>query len=326
VRQVRGRALVYIKDIWVGSGGLGAVRHVPQPDRIVEGVRSEPSVGKGAESIDRTRVALEPGGLGAGRRVPQPDRAVVGARSSRRSGSKHKAETGPEWPWTLAVLVPPVTPNSRILLVPELARRRPGSGHRAANKFEGLSNRAVSAPVVTSHSRIVSSLDPEASRPSGNRHRAVTQFVWPSSRTVSAPLVKSHSRIVLSLDPEASRPSGEAANGSRQIRNDMLPALKLESYLIDALGSHSRRLRKSDAAHIREIANSIGALGFNVPLLIGQDNMVIDGESRLAAARQLGLASVPCIRVSLVPNHMADPLKAPSNGLKQGGWKSIDWK
>jgi hypothetical protein len=89
----------------------------------------------------------------------------------------------------------------------------------------------------------------------------------------------------------------EAANGSRQIRNDLLPALKLESYLIDALGSHSRRLRKSDAAHIREIANSIGALGFNIPLLIGQDNMVIDGESRLAAARQLGLASVPCIRV-----------------------------
>ena len=49
----------------------------------------------------------------------------------------------------------------------------------------------------------------------------------------------------------------EAANGSRQIRNDLLPALKLESYLIDALGSHSRRLRKSDAAHIREIARTI---------------------------------------------------------------------
>jgi hypothetical protein len=42
----------------------------------------------------------------------------------------------------------------------------------------------------------------------------------------------------------------EAANGSRQIRNDLLPALKIESYLIDALGSHSRRLRKSDAAHV----------------------------------------------------------------------------
>ena len=113
----------------------------------------------------------------------------------------------------------------------------------------------------------------------------------------------------------------EAANGSRQIRNDLLPALKLESYLIDALGSHSRRLRKSDAAHIREIANSIGALGFNVPLLIGQDNMVIDGESRLAAARQLGLASVPCIRVDHLNESEQRLLRLAVNRLgEKGSW------
>jgi hypothetical protein len=41
----------------------------------------------------------------------------------------------------------------------------------------------------------------------------------------------------------------EAAKGSRQIRNDLLPTLKLESYHIDDLRSHSHRLRKSDAAH-----------------------------------------------------------------------------
>jgi hypothetical protein len=113
----------------------------------------------------------------------------------------------------------------------------------------------------------------------------------------------------------------EAANGSRQIRNDLLPALKIESYLIDALGSHSRRLRKSDAAHIREIANSIGALGFNVPLLIGQDNMVIDGELRLAAARQLGLASVPCIRVDHLNESEQRLLRLAVNRLgEKGSW------
>jgi ParB-like chromosome segregation protein Spo0J len=63
------------------------------------------------------------------------------------------------------------------------------------------------------------------------------------------------------------------------------------------LRSPIRRVRKSDVAHIREIANSIRAFGFNVPLLVGRDNIVLDGESRLEAARQLGLETVPCIRV-----------------------------
>jgi ParB-like chromosome segregation protein Spo0J len=56
-------------------------------------------------------------------------------------------------------------------------------------------------------------------------------------------------------------------------------------------------LRKPDTAHVREIAKSISTLGFNVPLLIGKDNIVLAGESRLEAAKLLGLSSVPCIRV-----------------------------
>jgi hypothetical protein len=48
----------------------------------------------------------------------------------------------------------------------------------------------------------------------------------------------------------------------------------------DALKSHVRKLRKSDPAHVREIANSISTLGFNVPLLVGKDNVVVDGNSR----------------------------------------------
>lgn len=113
----------------------------------------------------------------------------------------------------------------------------------------------------------------------------------------------------------------EAAKGSRQIRNDLLPTLKLESYRIDDLRSHSHRLRKSDAAHIREIANSINALGFNVPLLIGQDNVVIDGEARLAAARQPGLASVPCIRFGHLNASEQRLLRLAVNRLgEKGSW------
>lgn len=81
-------------------------------------------------------------------------------------------------------------------------------------------------------------------------------------------------------------------------RNDRLPFLAIEMLDLDAVPPpKKRRLRKSDAAHIREVANSIQALGFCVPVLIGQDNVVLDGFSRLDAARLLALPAIPCIRI-----------------------------
>jgi ParB-like chromosome segregation protein Spo0J len=46
--------------------------------------------------------------------------------------------------------------------------------------------------------------------------------------------------------------------------------------------------------------------------------MVIDGESRLAAARQLGLASVPCIRVDHLNESEQRLLRLAVNRLYRG--------
>jgi ParB-like chromosome segregation protein Spo0J len=49
--------------------------------------------------------------------------------------------------------------------------------------------------------------------------------------------------------------------------------------------------------------------------------MVIDGESRLAAARQLGLASVPCIRVDHLNESEQRLLRLAVNRLgEKGSW------
>jgi DNA modification methylase len=96
---------------------------------------------------------------------------------------------------------------------------------------------------------------------------------------------------------KAAKGLANASNGRPYVRNDLLPTLEVQSYAIETLRSPTRRVRKSDVAHVREIANSIRAFGFNVPLLIGRDSVILDGESRLEAARQIGLSSVPGIRV-----------------------------
>ena len=53
---------------------------------------------------------------------------------------------------------------------------------------------------------------------------------------------------------------------------------------------------------MREVASSISALGFCVPALIGKENLVLDGGTRIEGARLLGLTRIPCIRVDHLSN------------------------
>ena len=99
----------------------------------------------------------------------------------------------------------------------------------------------------------------------------------------------------------AARHAEAEKGGRRPRRNDILPSLQIVPCPVDALKSHVRKLRKSDPAHVREIANSISTLGFNVPLLVGKDNVVVDGDSRLEAAKLLGLSSVCLLYTSPNP-------------------------
>jgi DNA modification methylase len=124
------------------------------------------------------------------------------------------------------------------------------------------------------------------------------------------------------LRRKAAEKQAEAEKGSwGSGRNDILPSLQIELCPVDELKSHARRLRKSDPAHIREIANSIRSLGFNVPLLVGQGNVVVDGDARLEAAKLLGLASVPCIRVDHLNETEQRLLRLAVNRLgEKGTW------
>jgi DNA modification methylase len=57
---------------------------------------------------------------------------------------------------------------------------------------------------------------------------------------------------------------------------------------------------------VRQIAHSIESFGFNVPLLIDDEQKVIAGHGRLQAARKLGWDTVPTIRL----NHLTDSQRA----------------
>jgi DNA modification methylase len=110
----------------------------------------------------------------------------------------------------------------------------------------------------------------------------------------------------------------EPSASPRTMRNDALPPLELLNIPPEDLRLPARKLRKRDPAHVREVAGTISALGFCVPL-IGKNNNLLDGEIRLEAAKLLGLAAVPCIRMDHLTDAEQRALRLAVNHLAEKG-------
>lgn len=70
--------------------------------------------------------------------------------------------------------------------------------------------------------------------------------------------------------------------------------MKILSVPIDEVTPYWRNPRRSDRA-VSVVAESISRFGFNTPIIVDENRVVIAGHTRLRAARQLGLAEVPVL-------------------------------
>ena len=114
------------------------------------------------------------------------------------------------------------------------------------------------------------------------------------------------------------------AAAARAPRNDMLPTLATVDVALDDLRLPARKLRACDPAHVREVAGSISALGFCNPILIGKNNLVLDGAIRIEAARQLGLGRIPCVRIDHLSDVEQRALRLAVNRLGEKGQWNLD--
>jgi DNA modification methylase len=79
--------------------------------------------------------------------------------------------------------------------------------------------------------------------------------------------------------------------------------LALEYVSLDDLSLDPKNARLHSPAQIKQIARSIEAFAFNVPVLADREGKVLAGHGRLLACRQLGWSEVPVIRLDhLTPN------------------------
>ena len=73
--------------------------------------------------------------------------------------------------------------------------------------------------------------------------------------------------------------------------------MKIESIKLEKLIPYARNSRTHSDQQIAQVAASIREFSFTNPVLIDSEDGIIAGHGRVMAARKLGLAEVPCIRL-----------------------------
>jgi DNA modification methylase len=87
--------------------------------------------------------------------------------------------------------------------------------------------------------------------------------------------------------------------------NSRILADRIEIVEVERLVPSARNARTHSEKQIAEIAGSMKAFGFMVPVLVDSDDVIIAGHGRVLAARKLGLERVPVI----VVNHLTEAEK-----------------
>lgn len=70
--------------------------------------------------------------------------------------------------------------------------------------------------------------------------------------------------------------------------------MKIIEKRLDELTEYENNPRKNDDA-VQYVANSIREFGFKVPVIIDKNNVIVAGHTRIKAAKELGMSTVPCI-------------------------------
>lgn len=99
---------------------------------------------------------------------------------------------------------------------------------------------------------------------------------------------------------------------------------RTELWPLDRLLPYAGNARTHSETQVAQIAASIAEFGFNAPVLVDEGGVLVAGHGRLMAARQLGLAKVPVIRLSHLSELQARAYRLADNQLAlNAGWDEV---
>ena len=88
---------------------------------------------------------------------------------------------------------------------------------------------------------------------------------------------------------------------------------------IGLIKPYEKNAKKHPAKQIKQVAESIKEFGFNQPIVVDKEGVIIVGHGRYEAAKLLGLKDVPAITVNL-SEEKAKAYRLADNKLNESEW------
>ena len=98
--------------------------------------------------------------------------------------------------------------------------------------------------------------------------------------------------------------------------------MKVEQWSIQDVKPYNRNPRKNDEA-VEYVANSIKEFGFQQPLVVDSNGVLIVGHTRLKAAQQLGIEEVPVVVADTLTDEQVKAYRLADNKTGEKSW--WDW-
>ena len=90
--------------------------------------------------------------------------------------------------------------------------------------------------------------------------------------------------------------------------------------LLSEIKPYEKNAKKHPKKQIDQVAASIKEFGFNQPIVVDKDGVIIVGHGRYEAAKVLGLEDVPVIQADLSPSQ-AKAYRLADNKLNESDWE-----
>jgi len=95
--------------------------------------------------------------------------------------------------------------------------------------------------------------------------------------------------------------------------------MKIIQRKIKDIKPYERNAKKHDGKQITKIAESIETFGFNQPIVVDKNDVVIVGHGRLFAAQKLGLKEIPVLKID-ISEEKAKAYRLADNKLNESEW------
>jgi hypothetical protein len=95
--------------------------------------------------------------------------------------------------------------------------------------------------------------------------------------------------------------------------------MRIEERPLGEIKPYQNNAKKHPQKQVQQIADSIREFGFNQPIVVDKDNVIIVGHGRFLAAQALGLSVIPVVKVD-ISEDKARAYRLADNKLNESDW------